>query len=83
MMILCRHCTREYVTNIVRRHSTVVDPTLQTHSVPTADVIKAIKHLKNNEHNDDGLLISLYNDTKPKTWKIKLFKFRQLQEHCN
>ena len=44
--------------DIARQCSTVMDHILHTHSVLTTDVIKAIKHLKTDKYNDDGVLMS-------------------------
>ena len=37
---------------------TNVESSLHTHSVSTADVIKAVKRLKADKYNDDGIIMS-------------------------
>ena len=37
---------------------TNVESSLHTHSVSTADVIKAVKRLKTDTYNDDGIIMS-------------------------
>ena len=48
--------------DVAKQCSTVVDCSLHTYYsvllLLTTDVIKAVKHLRNNKYNDDGVLVS-------------------------
>ena len=47
---------------------TNVESSLHTHSVSTADVIKAVKRLKTDKYNDDGII--MFNNFQHGTYYI-------------